>query len=156
MASNLNRSEVEELVYESCARLDEKDLAGFLGLCDAAFTYKVTAWAPEIRREMTWLDRGRGELEEFFKMLPKHNTDQSPLTRHAQVTRVRLDGPGGRAEVTSTVQVFRTQLDGGATELYAVGKYFDTVDCSGTTPMLLARHVRLDTRDLHWGTHLPI
>jgi len=155
MASNMNRSDLEELVYESCARLDEKDLAGYLGLCGAAFTYKVTAWAPEIRREMTWLDRDRAELEEFFRMLPKHNTDPNPLTRHAQVTRVRRNGDG-RAEVTSTFQVFRTRLDGGATELYAVGKYFDTVDCSGTTPKLVARHVRLDTRDLHWGTHLPI
>ena len=156
MASNITRGDVEELVYATCERLDEKDVAGYLGLCDAAFTYKVTAWAPEIGREMTWLDRGRGELEEFFKMLPKHNTDPSPLTRHAQVTRVRMDGSGGRAEVTSTFQVFRTQLDSGATELYAVGKYLDTVDCGGGTPKLLARHVRLDTRDLHWGTHLPI
>jgi methanesulfonate monooxygenase small subunit len=152
----MTRSDLEELIYRTCERLDEKDLAGFLSLCDAAFTYKVTAWAPEIRREMTWLDRGRVELEEFFKMLPKHNTDPNPLARHAQVTRVRLDDAGGRADVTSTVQVFRTQLDGGATELYAIGKYFDTVDCSGAAPKLLARHVRLDTRDLHWGTHLPI
>jgi methanesulfonate monooxygenase small subunit len=150
------RSQIEELVYESCARLDEKDLEGFLGLCAAAFQYKVSAWAPEIRREMTWLDRGRGELEEFFRMLPKHNTDPNPLTRHAQVTRVRMDDSGRRAEVTSTFQVFRTRLDGGATELYAVGRYFDEVDCSGSAPKLVARHVRLDTRDLHWGTHLPV
>jgi methanesulfonate monooxygenase small subunit len=150
------RNRIEELVYESCARLDEKDLDGFLGLCDAAFQYRVSAWAPEIRREMTWLDRGRGELEEFFRMLPKHNTDPDPLTRHAQVTRVRMDDSGRRAEVTSTFQVFRTRLDGGATELYAVGRYFDTVDCSGEAPKLVARHVRLDTRDLHWGTHLPV
>ncbi len=150
----IQRTEVEELVYQACERLDEKDFAGFLGLCDSAFQYKVTAYAPEIRREMTWLDRGRGELEEFFRMLPKHNTDPNPLTRHAQVTRVRMDG--GRAEVTSTFQVFRTQLDGGATELFAIGKYLDTVDCSNGSPKLLSRHVKLDTRDLHWGTHLPI
>ena len=150
------RSELEELVYESCGRLDDKDLSGFLALCDGEFTYKVTAFAPEIGREMTWLDRDRSELEEFFKMLPKHNTDPNPLTRHAQVTRVRVDEATRRAEVTSTLQVFRTRLDGGATALYAVGKYFDTVECSGASPKLLARHVRLDTRDLHWGTHLPL
>jgi methanesulfonate monooxygenase small subunit len=67
-----------------------------------------------------------------------------------------MDDSGRRAEVTSTFQVFRTRLDGGATELYAVGRYFDTVDCSGEAPKLVARHVRLDTRDLHWGTHLPV
>lgn len=148
------RNDIEELIHESCDRLDDKDFAGFLGLCDTGFTYKVTAYAPEIRREMTWLDRDRKELEEFFRMLPKHNTDPNPLTRHAQVTRVRIDGE--RAEVTSKFQVFRTQLDGGATELFAVGRYLDTIDCAEGAPRLLSRHVRLDTRDLHWGTHLPL
>lgn len=156
MTHTVTRSAVEEFVYETCARLDEKDLEGFLGLCDAGFSYKVTAYAPEIRREMTWLDRDRGEIEEFFKMLPKHNTDQSPLTRHAQVTRVRIDEAGERAEVNSTLQVFRTRLDGGATELFAVGRYYDIVALREGKPRLLARHVKLDTRDLGWGTHLPI
>jgi methanesulfonate monooxygenase small subunit len=154
MTTDTRRHDIEELVHEACERLDQKDFTGFLGLCDAAFTYKVTAYAPEIQREMTWLDRDRKELEEFFKMLPRHNTDPNPLTRHAQVTRVRMDGE--RAEVTSKFQVFRTQLDGGATELYAVGRYVDAVDCADGAPRLVSRHVRLDTRDLHWGTHLPI
>ena len=155
MTQTLTRSEVEEFVYETCARLDEKDLEGFLELCDARFRYKVTAYAPEIRHEMTWLDRDRAEIEEFFKMLPKHNTDQSPLTRHAQVTRVRIDEAAERAEVNSTLQVFRTQLNGGATELFAVGRYLDIVALHEGRPRLLARHVKLDTRDLGWGTHLP-
>ena len=103
---------------------------------------------------MTWLDRDRRELEEFFKMLPRHNTDPNPLTRHAQVTRVKMQG--GRAEVTSKFQVFRTRLDGGATELFAVGRYLDTIDCAADEPRLLSREVRMDTRDLHWGTHLPL
>lgn len=156
MTQTVTRSEVEELVYESCARLDEKDLNGFLDLCDAGFTYKVTAYAPEIRREMTWLDRDRAELEAFFKMLPQHNTDPNPLTRHAQVTKVRIDAASRRAEVTSTVQIFRTLLDGGATGLFAVGRYLDTVNVQEGKPRLLARHVKLDTRDLSMGTHLPI
>ena len=156
MTQTVTRSEVEELVYETCARLDEKDLNGFLDLCDAGFSYKVTAYAPEVRREMTWLDRDRAEIEEFFGMLPKHNTDQNPLTRHAQVTKVRIDAASQRAEVTSTLQIFRTLLDGGATELFAVGRYLDTINLQEGTPRLLARHVKLDTRDLGMGTHLPL
>ena len=156
MTQTVTRSKVEELVYETCARLDEKDLNGFLDLCDAGFSYKVTAYAPEVRREMTWLDRDRAEIEEFFGMLPKHNTDQNPLTRHAQVTKVRIDAASRRAEVTSTLQIFRTLLDGGATELFAVGRYLDTISLQDGTPRLLARHVKLDTRDLGMGTHLPL
>ena len=34
---------------------------------------------------------------------------------------------GTSAEVVSALQVFRTQLDGGATELYSVARLIDTV-----------------------------
>jgi methanesulfonate monooxygenase small subunit len=150
----VNRTDVEELVYETCLKLDASDWHGFLALCDAGFRYKVTAYAPEIRNEMTWLDRDRAEVEEFIGMLPKHNTDPNPLTRHAQVWKVAMNGD--RADVVSSLQVYRTALNGGATELYAVGKYHDTVALDGGRPRLLARHVKLDTRDLGWGTHLPL
>lgn len=83
-------------------------------------------------------------------------THPNPLTRHAQVTKVRIDAASRRAEVTSTVQIFRTLLDGGATGLFAVGRYLDTVNLQESKPRLLARHVKLDTRDLSMGTHLPI
>ena len=59
-------------------------------------------------------------------------------------------------DVVSSLQIYRTALNGGATELYAVGKYFDTVALEGGQPRLLSRHVKLDTRDLGWGTHLPL
>jgi methanesulfonate monooxygenase small subunit len=147
------RTEVEELVYDTCMKLDARDWRGFLDLCTPDFTYRVTAYAPEIRREMTWVDRDRTELEEFIGMLPKHNTDANPLTRHAQVWKVKLDSK--RAEIVSSLQVYRTALDGGASELFAVGKYYDTLALDGDAPRLLARHVKLDTRDLGAGTHLP-
>lgn len=150
----VNRTDVEELVYDTCLKLDAKNWRGFLDLCTNDFTYKVTAYAPEIRKEMTWLDRDRAELQEFVGMLPKHNTDPNPLTRHAQVWKVKMNGR--RAEIVSSLQIYRTALDGGASELYAVGKYYDTVALDGAAPRLLARHVKLDTRDLGWGTHLPL
>jgi methanesulfonate monooxygenase small subunit len=101
----VNRTEVEEFVYETCLRLDEKDWQGFLDLCDPRFNYTVTAYAPEIRSDMTWLDRDRAEVEEFIGMLPKHNTDPNPLTRHAQVWKVKVDGD--RADVVSSLQIYR-------------------------------------------------
>lgn len=150
----LTRTDVEELVYDTCLKLDAKDWHGFLDLCTKDFSYKVTAYAPEIRKEMTWLERDRAELQEFIGMLPKHNTDPNPLTRHAQVWKVKMNGK--RADIVSSLQIYRTALDGGATELYAVGKYYDTVALDGDAPRLTARHVRLETRDLGWGTHLPL
>ena len=145
---------VRELIYRSCLRLDAGDFPGWLELCAPDFRYTITAYSPEIRKEMTWLDQDREGLEGLFKMLPKHNSDHSPLTRHASVYVVERDGDEATA-VTSVV-VYRTALDGGATDLFAVGKYFDTVSLQGDTPLLTGRNVRLDTRELGIGSHFPL
>jgi methanesulfonate monooxygenase small subunit len=88
-------------------------------------------------------------------MLPKHNSDHSPLTRHASVYLVEYDEARKEASVVTSLVVYKTQLDGGATELFAVGKYFDTVSLEGDTPLLAGRNVRLDTRELGIGSHIP-
>jgi methanesulfonate monooxygenase small subunit len=51
--------------------------------------------------------------------------------------------------------VFRTALDGGSTELFAVGHFHDTVKLGSGGPKLGARMVRLDTRLLGYGYHIP-
>ena len=152
---NTNRIQVEELVYDTCMLLDAKNFTGYLEHCDPQFEYKLSAYSPEIKREMTWLDHSRAEMEELFGTLPKHNTDPSPLTRSAVVYKVSVDENARRASVISGLQVFRTEINGGVTQLFAIGKYFDTVALDGDAPRLLARHVKLDTRDLGWGHHIP-
>ena len=57
--------------------------------------------------------------------------------------------------MVSALQVFKTKLDGGATELFAVGKMYDSIDLSGDEPRLLDRNIRLDTRMLGVGYHIP-
>ncbi len=152
---NTERTQVEELVYDTCMLLDAKDFKGYLDHCDAQYEYKLSAYSPEIKREMTWLDHNRAEMEELFHTLPKHNTDPSPLTRSAVVYKVSFDKAAKRANVVSGVHIFKTAIDGGVTQLFAIGKYFDTVALDGDQPRLLARHVKLDTRDLGWGHHIP-
>lgn len=149
------RALVEELVYRSCLRLDARDFEGFLSLCDADFRYTVHARAPEIRRDMIWLDHDRAAMGALFRNLPRHHSDPSPLTRHVTVYTVDFDPGGTRAEVVSALQVFRTALDGGETALFAVGKLHDTVRVVDGTARLAARAVRLDTRQLGIGSHVP-
>jgi methanesulfonate monooxygenase small subunit len=57
--------------------------------------------------------------------------------------------------VVSALQVFKTELDGGATELFAVGRFYDTVKFNGAGAKLARRVVRLDTRLLGYGYHIP-
>ena len=147
------RQQIEELIYRSCLALDDRDYKGFLALCDAGFRYKVAAYSPEIRKEMVWLDHDRKGMETLFTNLPRHNSDHAPLVRHATVYTVKVNGT--QAEVVSALQVFRTALDGGATELFAVARLIDTVKLDGDAPKLASRVVRMETRQLGFGSHIP-
>ena len=147
------RQAAEELVYRSCLALDAKDYKAFLALCEEDFRYTISTYSPEIRKEMVWLDQDRKGMETLFTNLPRHNSDHSPLTRHATVYTV--EEKGAAAEVVSVLQVFKTELDGGATELFAVGRFYDTVKFNGAGARLARRVVRLDTRLLGYGYHIP-
>ena len=148
------RQAIEELVYRSCLALDAKDFKGFLGMCEDDFRYTISTYSPEIRRDMVWLDHDRKGMETLFTNLPRHNSDHSPLTRHVTVYTMDFDS-SDNANVVSALQVFRTQLDGGATELFAVGRFHDTVKMNGGGPKLARRVVKLDTRLLGYGYHIP-
>ena len=147
------RIAIEELVYRSCLALDEKNFKAYLDLCADDFRYTITAHSPEIRKDMIWLDHDKPGMQLLFTNLPRHNSDHSPLTRHAIVYTV--DYAGGLANVVSALQVFKTTLDGGATELFAIGRYLDTVKVDGATPKLAKRVVRLETRQFGFGYHIP-
>jgi methanesulfonate monooxygenase small subunit len=153
MVKSEQRQAIEELVYRSCLALDAKDYKAFLALCDEEFRYTISTYSPEIRREMVWLDHDRKGMETLFTNLPRHNSDHSPLTRH--VTVYTVDEKGAGAEVVSALQVFKTELDGGATGLFAVGRFHDTVTLNGAGPRLARRMVRLETRLLGYGYHIP-
>lgn len=162
MAKTEHRQAIEELVYRSCLALDDRDWKGFLALCEEDFHYTITTYSPEIRRDMVWLDHDRKGMDTLLTNLPRHNSDHSPITRHATVYTVD-DAGDGTATVVSALQVFRTQLDGGASELFAVGRFHDTVKLAGTQgaerggagPKLAKRVVKLDTRLLGYGYHIP-
>lgn len=149
------RAQVAELVYRACMKLDAVDFSGYLALCGPGFNYRITAYSPEIRKEMTWLEHDNAGMQLLFKNLPKHNSDKSLLSRHVTVYTIGFSEDGKHADVTSGLQVFRTTLDGGATELFAVGKMYDKVELGATGPLLVARHIRLDTRMLGIGFHIP-
>ena len=62
---NANRVDIEELIYESCMALDKNDYSAYMGLCGPNFNYKLTAYSPEVKQDMTWLDHSREEIEEL-------------------------------------------------------------------------------------------
>ena len=151
----MDRTAIEELVYTSCMLLDEHKYNDYLALCDEGFRYTITAHSPEIRRDMVWLDHDKSGLQTLLTQLPRHNSDHSPLTRHATVYQVKVDEAAKAADVVTSLQVYKTDLDGGATKLFAVGKYIDRVTLANGAPKLAQRTVKLDTRMLDIGYHIP-
>lgn len=149
------RKNIEELIYKSCIALDDKDFAGYLDLCDPAFHYAISTYGPEIRKEMIWLEHDREGMKALFANLPKHNSDHSPLSRHATVYGIEDKDEGRQAKVVSALQVYKTALDGGATELFAVARIIDLVNLTDDGPKLLDRNIRLQTRMLGFGYHIP-
>jgi methanesulfonate monooxygenase small subunit len=146
---------VESVVYQTALLLDGREFQGYLDLCEPDFRYIVGAYSPEIRREMVWLEHDKPGLRSLFETLPRHNSDHSTLTRHLTVYRVEIAAGGASASATSALQVFRTALDGGTTELYAVGKIHDSLRIAEGRARLAKRHIQLDTRMLGIGTHIP-
>ncbi len=151
----MDRTAIQDMVYQTCLLLDDKNFNAFLDLCDDEFRYSIATHSPEIRKDMIWLDHDKKGMKNLFTQLPRHNSDHSPITRHATVYKVDVSGDGNEASVVSALQVYKTDLDGGSTALFAVGKYLDTVRIEGGKPRLVKRVVKLDTRMLGIGYHIP-
>jgi methanesulfonate monooxygenase small subunit len=150
-----NERLVEVAVYQTALLLDGREFQGYIDLCEPDFRYSIGAYSPEIRKDMVWLDHDKPGLRALFETLPRHNSDHSTLTRHVTVYRVDVADDGASASAISALQVFRTALDGGTTELYAVGKIHDSLRITEGRARLSKRHIQLDTRMLGIGTHIP-
>jgi methanesulfonate monooxygenase subunit beta len=148
--------EVRGLVYRGCLLLDQGDFKAWLDLCAPDFRYTISTWSPEIRREQVWLDHDLDGMRNLVQLLPRHNSDQTPLTRHATVYTVEPDGVGTEARAVTSVAIFSTALDGGETALYCLARYHDVIDLGAAGARLKRRVVRLETRSLGIGKHWPL
>lgn len=154
---------VRDTIYAAALALDEQKWDEWLALCDEDFYYAIESYSPEIRKNMIYLDGKRDALANMTEMLPKHNTDHSPLSRHTVVYEVGVDESSGTAQAVSAFTVHQTQLDGtnshvdaGESRLFLVGKYYDKFRIDGDAVKFVERTVRLNTRRLDKGSHWPI
>lgn len=158
-----NANVVRDAIYRATILLDSQKWDQWLELCDDDFKYEIKSWSPEISHDMTYLQMDRKGLQSLVKMLPLHNTDHSPLTRHTTVYSVDVSEDGKTAKAVSSVVVYQTMLDGinshidsGESRLFLVGKYIDTMSIEDGKARFLNREVRLENRRLDKGSHWPI
>jgi methanesulfonate monooxygenase small subunit len=155
-ADEVRSREIEEFVYSATMLLDVKDFKGWLDMCSPDLTYVIRAFSREIRKDVIWLDHDYDGMAGLIRQLPRHNTDQSEFTRHTTVYTVTPDASGETAVVVSAVAIYRTTLDGGVTNLFAIGRYTDTLAHTPDGWRFRSRDLRLDTRALGIGTHYPL
>jgi methanesulfonate monooxygenase small subunit len=150
----MNTDSVKDVIYQSCLAMDDEKFEEYLALCAEDYRYKVTAYSPELRKDMVWLEQSRDDLVSMFEMIPEHVKPEGRFTRHAQVYGVTPNGSPDTLNVTSTLTVYFT-TDRGETKVFAIGRYYDVIDTSSGTPRLKAREVRLETRSLGTGSQIP-
>lgn len=163
MSTNGSADSVKDTIYRSCLYLDDAKWTDFLDCCDESFSYAIKAYSPEISQDMTYFAGTYKDIDTMLDMLPKHNTDHSPLKRHATVYTVDLDEAGETATAVTSFVIYQNMYDGinshidaGENRLFLVGKYIDKLKVSEGSAKLLEREVRLDTRRLDKGSHFLI
>jgi methanesulfonate monooxygenase subunit beta len=154
---------VRDTIYRSTILLDRQDWSEWLAHCDDDFQYAIRAFSPEINKDVTYLALDREGMASMVKLLPKHNTDHSPLTRHTSVYTVDVDERAHSAKAVSSVIVYQNLLDGinshidaGESRLFLVGKYLDTFKIENNKAKFVSREVRIENRRLDKGSHWPI
>jgi len=154
---------VRDTIYRATLLLDDQKWDQWLELCDDSFHYAIKSFSPEINRDMIYLQGTRKELATMVKLLPKHNTDHSPLKRHTTVYTVDVDESAQTASAISSFVVYQNMLDGvnshidaGESRLFLVGRYIDTFKLENGKPRFVKREVRLENRRLDKGSHWPI
>ena len=154
---------IEKLIYQAALALDENNWADWFKLCDDSFFYSITSFSPEIRKDMTYFSGDKKELTGLMEMLPKHNTDHSPLHRHTSVYTIDVSEDGKTANAVSSVVIYQNMLDGinshldsGESRLFVIGKYHDKFVIDGGEPKFVNRETKIDNRRLDKGSHWPL
>jgi methanesulfonate monooxygenase small subunit len=154
---------VRDTIYQATLLLDGQKWDQWLDLCDEHFEFAIKSFSPEINYDVTYLQLDRSALANLIRLLPKHNTDHSGLTRHTSVYAVDVSDDARSAKAVSSVIVYQNMLDGinshvdaGESRLFLVGKYLDTFKIDDGKASFLTREVRLENRRLDKGSHWPI
>ena len=157
------KAAVRDTIYRATLALDDQKWSDWLALCDTDFQYAVKSFSPEINKDMTYMAGSWKEMESMTGMLPKHNTDHSPLHRHTTVYTIDVAKDGKSADAISSFVIYQNMLDGinshidaGESRLFLIGKYIDRFKIDGDTAKFVSREVRLDNRRLDKGSHWPI
>lgn len=147
---------IRRVIERGCQLLDAENYFEWLATCADDLEYSIRAYSPEIRNEVTWLEKDRKGLEVLFKQLPMHERYKGQFRRILGWTGSAGHDPAKRIfAVESSLCVYHTDLHG-ASVLYCTAKYRDNFRFESGVPVMCSRMVLMDTRRLPFGSHIPI
>lgn len=145
---------ITRLLYQVSQLMDEEQFDKFLKLCDTEFTYTISTYSDELGKRMVWFHKDKDGLSHALKAANRHERYTGRLRRHVGMVQV-VGTKGDLKQTESMVSIFHTELNG-VTRLYAIGKYCDQVKDGEDGAILVSREVKLDTRRLEFGPHVPV
>ncbi len=150
----ISDDQIAKLIYRSCRVLDAEEFDKYLELFAEEFDYRVSNFSREMRKEQDWLDVNRTELTNLLANVPQHSRVLGTFMRHATIYDIERNG-SDNANTVTYVTIYYTTPEG-ATDVWAVGRYHDVIDISGDAPLIADRELKLETREIGIGTHLPM
>lgn len=144
---------IRRLIHLSGRLLDEQDFKKYAALYSEAGQYRLVVKAPEVAKPMTWVHLSRPELAALLASAPEHvwNTGE----RNHLISVEDMEVQGQRARSSAGFCVLHTD-SGGASRVYAVGRYEDTWTKDNNDWRLVERIVRLRTRSLSPSSAIPL
>ena len=146
---------IRSLIMRSCLLLDVERFDDYLALWSAEGRYRITSWSPDLRKELVLLDLSLSDFSQLLHNVPNHERMQGTLSRHVTGPLVEPGHDDGTARATSSLLVVHTDLEG-VSSLYAAGKYLDDIEIANGEARIASREVRLETRQLGTGSHVPM
>ena len=150
-----DRETIRTLISSSAKFLDEGNYAQFAELFLTSGRYLLEARSGEIGRNMTWLDMSRDELVALLEESHQHVHDLAERMHIVSVDQILFDGLNNSAQVQSSFAVFRTDISG-KTQVYAVGRYCDSLERDGKDWRIKERCVKVHTRIFRTPTPTPL
>lgn len=148
-----SRDQIWDLVARSCMYLDGDEFDKYLGLVADDYSYTITSFSPDLRKDMVLLQLNRSEIATLLENIPNHIHLPGKLFRQASLYAV--EQTDRMVKAMSYVTVSYTDLDG-RSGTFCVGRYRDEIVGDDVRLRLRSRRFEMETRDIGTGCHYPI
>ena len=146
---------LDRAIHRLARHLDERDFEAFLAVMLDEAEYLVTAKAPELEEEMTWMHLEKQELAERLVSIDEHQWEIATREQTRLISINHVEKISENTRTSANLVIYNTDASG-QTECYAVGSYEDNWCYLESRWRLRRRQVVLKTRQIYPLSPLPL